>query len=335
MIEVKNLVKKYGVHPAVDHISFTVEKGHIVGFLGPNGAGKSTTMNMITGYISATEGTVSINGHDIYDEPEEAKKSIGYLPELPPLYPNMKVREYLNFVADLKGVARKDKKEMVDDIIKKVRLEEYANRLIRQLSKGYKQRVGLAQAIVGYPELLILDEPTVGLDPLQIIEIRDLIKELAKNHTIILSSHILQEVNAVCDTIIIINKGKLLVNDKTENLGKYISGTQGLQLQVKGDKEKVDGVLTGIPEIKKIQYKDTAEAGTVELTLFTEEDVDIREKLFMAMSAAGCQILMMKDEEVTLENIFLQITKEDNQNTAKVKKVLVQKEEVEENVSDL
>ena len=245
----------------------------------------------------------------------------------------------------------------MEDIIKKVRLEDYANRLIRQLSKGYKQRVGLAQAIVGYPELLILDEPTVGLDPLQIIEIRDLIKELAKNHTIILSSHILQEVNAVCDTIIIINKGKLLVNDKTENLGKYISGTHGLQLQVKGSKETVDGVLTGIPEITKIQYKDTAEAGTVTLTLFTEDDADIREKLFMAMSAAGCQILMMKDEEVTLESIFLQITKEDNQNTTKVKKVLVQeaqneqekqdetdeeeteeqeeKEEVEEHVGDL
>ncbi len=322
LIEAKNLVKRYGVHTAVDHISFTVEKGHIVGFLGPNGAGKSTTMNMITGYISATEGSITINGHDIYDEPEEAKKCIGYLPELPPVYPGMTVREYLNFVADLKGVGKKEKQAMVDGIIKRVRLEEYENRLIKQLSKGYKQRVGLAQAIVGYPEVLILDEPTVGLDPIQIIEIRDLIKELAKEHTIILSSHILQEVSAVCDTIMIINKGKLLVNDKTENLSKYIDGAQGLQLQIKGDKTVINETLKSIPEITKAVYKKTDSEDATELTIFTRENVDVREKLFMAMSAAKCQILMMKDEEVTLESIFLQITKEDDKQTKRVKKVL-------------
>ena len=309
MIEAKGLVKKYDNHLAVDHLSFTIEKGHIVGFLGPNGAGKSTTMNMITGYISATEGTVSINGHDIYEEPQEAKKSIGYLPELPPLYQNMKVREYLLFVAELKGVARSEKKAMVEEIIKKVHLEEYANRLIKQLSKGYKQRVGLAQAIVGYPEVLILDEPTVGLDPLQIIEIRELIKELAKQHTIILSSHIMQEISAVCDTVMIINKGKLLVNDKTENLSKYITVSKGLMLEVVGDKDVINETLKVIPEITKVIFKKTEEGAPAALTVYAEEGTDIRAKLFPALSAVNCQILTMKDEEMTLEDIFLQLTK--------------------------
>ena len=309
MIEAKGLVKKYDNHLAVDHLSFTIEKGHIVGFLGPNGAGKSTTMNMITGYISATEGTVSINGHDIYEEPQEAKKSIGYLPELPPLYQNMKVREYLLFVAELKGVARSEKKAMVEEIIKKVHLEEYANRLIKQLSKGYKQRVGLAQAIVGYPEVLILDDPTVGLDPLQIIEIRELIKELAKQHTIILSSHIMQEISAVCDTVMIINKGKLLVNDKTENLSKYITVSKGLMLEVVGDKDVINETLKVIPEITKVIFKKTEEGAPAALTVYAEEGTDIRAKLFPALSAVNCQILTMKDEEMTLEDIFLQLTK--------------------------
>ena len=309
MIEARGLVKRYDNHLAVDHLSFTIEKGHIVGFLGPNGAGKSTTMNMITGYIAATEGTVTINGHDIYEEPQEAKKSIGYLPELPPLYQNMKVREYLLFVAELKGVARSEKKAMVEEIIKRVHLEEYANRLIKQLSKGYKQRVGLAQAIVGYPEVLILDEPTVGLDPLQIIEIRELIKELAKKHTIILSSHIMQEISAVCDTVMIINKGKLLVNDKTENLSKYITVSKGLQLEVQGDKNVINETLKAIPEITKVVYKKSEEGMPVALTAYAEEGTDIRAKLFPALSAVNCQILTMKDEEMTLEDIFLQLTK--------------------------
>ena len=310
MIEAKGLVKRYDNHLAVDHLSFTIEKGHIVGFLGPNGAGKSTTMNMITGYISATEGTVTINGHDIYEEPQEAKKSIGYLPELPPVYPNMKVREYLLFVAELKGVPRSEKKEMVEEIIKRVHLEEYANRLIKQLSKGYKQRVGLAQAIVGYPEVLILDEPTVGLDPLQIIEIRELIKELAKKHTIILSSHIMQEISAVCDTVMIINKGKLLVNDKAENLSKYISVSKGLQLEVQGDKEAINEALKAIPEITKVVYKKTNEGAPVAFTAYAEDGTDIRAKIFPALVAVNAQILTMKDEEMTLEDIFLQLTRD-------------------------
>ena len=309
MIEARGLVKRYENHLAVDHLSFTIEKGHIVGFLGPNGAGKSTTMNMITGYISATEGTVTINGYDIYEEPQEAKKSIGYLPELPPVYPNMKVREYLLFVAELKGVARGERKAMVEEIIKRVHLEEYANRLIKQLSKGYKQRVGLAQAIVGYPEVLILDEPTVGLDPLQIIEIRELIKELAKKHTIILSSHIMQEISAVCDTVMIINKGKLLVNDKTENLSKYITVSKGLQLEVMGDKNVINEALKAIPEITKVVYKKTEEGTPIAFTVYAEEGVDIRAMLFPALLAVNAQILTMKDEEMTLEDIFLQLTK--------------------------
>ena len=312
MIEAKGLVKRYDNHLAVDHLSFTIEKGHIVGFLGPNGAGKSTTMNMITGYIAATEGTVTINGHDIYEEPQEAKRCIGYLPELPPLYQNMKVREYLLFVAELKGVARSERSGMVEEIIRKVHLEEYANRLIRQLSKGYKQRVGLAQAIVGYPEVLILDEPTVGLDPLQIIEIRELIKELAKSHTIILSSHIMQEISAVCDTVMIINKGKLLVNDKTENLAQYISVSKGLQMEVQGDPDTIRATVAAIPEITNVVYKETLEGMPVAFTAYADEGTDIRAKLFPALSAANAFILTMKEEEMTLEDIFLQLTKTSN-----------------------
>ena len=221
MIEVKDLVKKYDNHLAVDHLTFTVLQGQILGFLGPNGAGKSTTMNIITGYISATSGSVSINGHDIYEEPEEAKKSIGYLPEQPPVYMDMKVKEYLEFVAELKSVPRKDRSVQVEAALEKTGTKEVEGRLIKHLSKGYRQRVGIAQAIIGNPEVIILDEPTVGLDPMQIIEIRELMKELAKEHTVILSSHILSEISAVCDTVLIINKGKLVVTDTVEILPKH------------------------------------------------------------------------------------------------------------------
>ena len=335
MIEAKGLVKRYDNHLAVDHLSFTIEKGHIVGFLGPNGAGKSTTMNMITGYIAATEGTVTINGHDIYEEPQEAKKCIGYLPELPPLYQNMKVREYLLFVAELKGVARDEKEAMVEEIIQRVHLEEYANRLIKQLSKGYKQRVGLAQAIVGYPEVLILDEPTVGLDPLQIIEIRELIKELAKSHTIILSSHIMQEISAVCDTVMIINKGKLLVNDKTENLSQYISVSKGLQMEVQGDPEVIRTTLASVPEITNVVYKETLEGMPVSFTAYAEEGTDVRAKLFPALSAVNAFILTMKEEEMTLEDIFLQLTKNHNEKIAEEAGQEAEKTDVEtENVAE-
>ncbi len=314
MIEVNNLVKRFGDHLAVDNLSFTVEKGQILGFLGPNGAGKSTTMNIVTGYISATEGSVIINGHDIFDEPEEAKKCIGYLPELPPLYQDMTVKEYLNFVADLKMVKKSEKNKMIAKIIGMTKIADVSERLIKQLSKGFKQRVGLAQAMMGFPDVLILDEPTVGLDPMQIIEIRDLIKRLSKDHTIILSSHILSEVSAVCDTVMIINKGKLIVSDTPDNLSKHIGGSNGLHLQIKGDKEKINAALSDIEEITKIDYESGAKDGIITLTAYCSEDNDIREAVFYALSDARCPILNMQSSNMSLEDIFLEVTQSKGRN---------------------
>ncbi|WP_051685030.1 ABC transporter ATP-binding protein [Clostridium sp. KNHs205] len=310
MIEVKNLVKKYGEHLAVDDLSFTLEKGQILGFLGPNGAGKSTTMNILTGYISATEGTVVINGHDIFDEPEEAKKCIGYLPELPPLYQDMTVREYLNFVADIKSVKKNEKRQMIDRIMRMTKITEVSERLIKQLSKGYKQRVGLAQAIVGFPEVIILDEPTVGLDPMQIIEIRDLIKELSKKHTIILSSHILSEISAICDQVMIINKGRLIVSDTPDNLSRHIGGSTGLHLEVKGEKDTVKKALENITEITKLEFDKNSKEGMVKLSAFSREESDIREAVFYALSDARCPIYEMHTSNMSLEDIFLELTQE-------------------------
>ncbi len=247
MIEIKNLVKKYGSHVAVDDISFTVEPGKIYGFLGPNGAGKSTTMNMITGYIGNTSGSIVINGHDILAEPEEAKACIGYLPEIPPLYVDMTVMEYLKFVAELKKIPKEERAEATEEAIKLTKLEDVEERMIKNLSKGYKQRVGLAQAILGLPEIIILDEPTVGLDPVQIIEIRELIKELGKEHTVILSSHILSEIQAVCDYVFIISKGKLVASDTTENLLKSVSREdESAELTIKGALKDIEKVLEKI-----------------------------------------------------------------------------------------
>lgn len=311
MIEVKSLVKKYGNHVAVDGLSFIVEKGQVLGFLGPNGAGKSTTMNMITGYISATEGSVSINGIDIYDEPEEAKKHIGYLPELPPVYPDMTVDEYLYFVAEIKKVEKKNRKSMLDEIKNRTQIEEVSGRLIKHLSKGFKQRVGLAQAIIGYPEVLVLDEPTVGLDPMQIIEIRDLIRELARKHTIILSSHILSEVSAICDTVMIINKGKLVVADQPENLSKHIAANSGIHMQVKGEQEVVNHICQSVQGVTKVDFLKNIEEGLLSLTVYPSADVDIRGELFLAFANAGCPIYEMHSSTVSLEEIFLEVTKED------------------------
>lgn len=308
MIEVKNLSKRYGNHLAVDNLSFTVEKGQVLGFLGPNGAGKTTTMNIITGYISATEGSVTVNGLDVFEEPEEVKKMIGYLPEFPPLYPDMTVREYLSFVADIKKVAKADKNKMIADIMDSTMITPMADRLIKHLSKGYKQRVGLAQAIMGYPELIILDEPTVGLDPKQIIEIRDLIKKLSENHTVILSSHIMQEVSAVCDTVMIIDKGKLLLSDKPENLSERLGATGGLKLTVKGDKETVLNALSGISRISKIKEEESASEDSMDLTVYCEEKEDIREEVFYAMCKANTPILEMQSIRMSLEDIFLKVT---------------------------
>lgn len=244
MIEIKNLVKKYGNHVAVDDISFTLEPGKIYGFLGPNGAGKSTTMNIITGYIGNTSGNVIINGHDILAEPEAAKACIGYLPELPPLYVDMTVMEYLQFVAELKKIAKEKREEAIEKAIQMTKLEDVKERMIKNLSKGYKQRVGFAQAILGFPKVIILDEPTVGLDPMQIIEIRDLIKELGKEHTVILSSHILSEIQAVCDYVFIISKGKLVASDTTENLLKTMSKKdETAELVIKGSLEEIEKLM--------------------------------------------------------------------------------------------
>ena len=310
MIEVNNLVKRYGDHTAVDHLSFKIEKGKIYGFLGPNGAGKSTTMNMITGYIASTEGTVSIDGHDILEEPEKAKKCIGYLPEMPPLYFDMTVLEYMNFVADLKKIPKAEKKSMVEEVMDMVKISDMRNRLIKNLSKGYRQRVGLAQAILGYPEVIILDEPTVGLDPKQIIEIRDLIKSLKKKHTVILSSHILSEVSAVCDYVLIISHGKLVASDTPDNLGKLAAGSNNLSLIVKGDKDKIRILLNQIPDIKEISIESSKDQEGWSIKLSTEENTDIREEIFYKMAENHYPILEMQSKKVSLEEIFLELTED-------------------------
>ncbi len=311
MIEVKNLVKRYGNHTAVDDLSFTVEKGQVLGFLGPNGAGKSTTMNIITGYISATEGTVTINGLDVFEEPEEVKKMIGYLPEFPPLYTDMTVREYLDFVADIKRVKKSEKSQMISDVMDSTKITQMADRLIKHLSKGYKQRVGLAQAIMGYPELIILDEPTVGLDPKQIIEIRDLIRELSKNHTIILSSHIMQEVSAVCDIVMIIDKGKLIVSDKPENLSEHLGATGAMKLSVKGDKDKIIAALNKLDRVTRVEELTQTTEDVIDLTLYFGEKDDIREEVFYAMCEKKTPILEMQTIRMSLEDIFLKVTNQE------------------------
>lgn len=308
MIEVKNLVKRYGDHTAVDHLSFQIEKGKIYGFLGPNGAGKSTTMNMITGYIASTEGTVSIDGHDILEEPEKAKKCIGYLPEQPPLYFDMTVLEYLKFAADLKKIPKDKKNEMIQEVMDTVKITDMKNRLIKNLSKGYRQRVGLAQAILGYPDVIILDEPTVGLDPKQIIEIRDLIKNLKKKHTVILSSHILSEVSAVCDYVLIISHGRLVASDTPDNLSKLAAGSNNLSLIVKGEKESIRQLLSEIPGVKTITVNSAENEKGWRVKLSTEESTDIREEVFYKMAENHYPILEMQSEKVSLEEIFLELT---------------------------
>ena len=311
MIEVNNLVKKYGDHTAVDHLSFKIEKGKIYGFLGPNGAGKSTTMNMITGYIASTEGTVTIDGHDILDEPEEAKKCIGYLPEQPPLYFDMTVLEYMKFVADLKKIPKDKKASMIEEVMDMVKISDMRNRLIKNLSKGYRQRVGLAEAIMGYPEVIILDEPTVGLDPKQIIEIRTLIKNLKKKHTVILSSHILSEVSAVCDYVLIISHGKLVASDTPENLGKLAEGSNTLDMLIKSDKTAIEQGLKEIEGIDTVSLKHDDKQNLWNVNISTEEQNDVRESVFYKMAQLNCPIYEMKSKKVSLEEIFLELTASD------------------------
>ena len=307
MIEVRNLVKKYGNHLAVDHLDFTIEEGHIYGFLGPNGAGKSTTMNIMTGYLGATEGRVLINGHDILKEPEEAKKHIGYLPEIPPLYTEMTVREYMEFAAELKRIPKNKREESINEVEKLVKIKDVESRLIKNLSKGYRQRVGLAQAVLGFPEIIILDEPSVGLDPKQIIEIRELIRKLAKKHTVILSSHILAEVREVCDYIMIISGGKLVASDTTENLETMMSGKGQIEIEAKASKEEMDHVLHTTNKIKEVRYRTSA-SGVTTAHITAKGGEDIREELFLAFSHADIPLLTLNQNKTTLEEIFLELT---------------------------
>lgn len=319
MIEVENLTKKYGSHVAVDNLSFRVERGMIYGFLGPNGAGKSTTMNMMTGYIAATSGTVKINGYDILKNPEQAKKSIGYLPELPPVYPDMTVYEYLKFVAELKKVKKNERQAQIEDVMKQTQIEDVKGRLIKNLSKGYKQRVGLAQAIIGYPEVIILDEPTVGLDPKQIIEIRELIRELAKKHTIILSSHILSEVSAVCDHIMIISKGKLVASDTPEGLMTLLKGGRQMKLSLLGEQSKVEELLRSMESVKDFSIQPPRAEGMVSVNIRTEDTEDIRVELFHRLAAADMPIMELSLSEKSLEDVFLELTgEEDKENEGNI-----------------
>lgn len=307
MIEVSSLTKKYGVHTAVNNLSFSIEEGHIYGFLGPNGAGKSTTMNIMTGCLAATSGKVTIDGFDIFEEPVKAKGRIGYLPEQPPLYPDMTPKEYLLFVAEAKGIDKSQIKSQVEDAMQKTQITDVANRLIKNLSKGYKQRVGIAQALLGNPSTIILDEPTVGLDPNQIIEIRSLITELGKNHTIILSSHILSEVQAVCDRIMIISKGNLVANDTPEKLEELFAGKVQMDLTVKGDVSDVLSVLNQIDGISVVSSSQVQKYTNVVVSFLSENDVS--ENVFFAFANAGLPIVRMNTEKASLEDIFIELTK--------------------------
>lgn len=313
MIEISNLTKRYGQIKAVNNLNFTVEKGEILGFLGPNGAGKSTTMNIITGYLPSSEGTVKVCGYDIMEDPKEVKKRIGYLPEQPPVYMDMTVRDYLDFVADLKMVDKNHKKSQLSDIMELVKITDHRNRLIKNLSKGYKQRVGLAQALVGSPEVLILDEPTVGLDPKQIIEIRKLIKALGKEHTIILSSHILPEVSAVCERVVIINKGEIAAIDTPENLSKGFGTASRLLVTVAGPR---NSIVSAIKEIYGVKYVEPGVDKDKELLSYvveSDKEIDIRKPLFFAMARLGFPIIELKSLDMTLEDIFLQIVTQEKE----------------------
>ena len=310
MIEVRNLTKKYGDHFAVQDISFSLEKGKIYGLLGPNGAGKSTTMNIMTGYIAATSGEVIIEGHDIFKEAEEAKKHIGYLPEIPPLYMDMTVWEYLFTVADLKGVPKSERKSMIGDVMEKVMITNMKDRMIKNLSKGYKQRVGIAQTLIGNPDIIILDEPTVGLDPKQIIEIRTLIKQLGEDHTVLISSHILSEIGAVCDHVVIINKGHLVVSDSTENLEKLFKGQDILCLSAQGELEKIQNILREFPALSIADMKEAEEAETYRFQLKVQDQADYRKQLFFRFAEAGIPLLEISRAGMSLEDIFLEITEE-------------------------
>ena len=308
MIKVENLTKKYGNHLAVNKLSFEVQKGQIYGFLGPNGAGKTTTMNMMTGYLAATSGTVTINGYDMSTQPEQAKKCIGYLPEIPPLYPDMTVLEYLRFVAELKKVPKSERDEQLQEMMKMVGIDDVKMRLIKNLSKGYKQRVGLAGAVIGYPEVIILDEPMVGLDPKQIMEIRALIKKLSEQHTILLSSHILSEISTICDHILIIANGALVASDSPEGLQKLMDKSTEIEITALGTKEKAKEILDKIELVQSYTLEEAVEENGITLKVITKDNADIRKELSVALTNADMPVLSMKKIEKSLEDIFLQLT---------------------------
>lgn len=319
MIEVQNLTKRYGSHLAVNDISFTVDEGEVVGFLGPNGAGKSTTMNILTGYLSASSGSAKINGFDILENPNQAKASIGYLPEQPPLYLDMTVREYLDFMYDLKK-CKLSRQTHIAEICRLVKIDGVYGRLIKNLSKGYRQRVGVAQALIGNPPVLILDEPTVGLDPNQIIEIRTLIKNLGKHHTVILSSHILQEIEAVCDRIIIINQGQLVADDTAAELTKRYSSDRRLLVRIAGGEEDAYALLTRVPGVEQVASLGEKEPGVFEFAVTPKEGEDVRREISTSLAARNWAIMGMRSMEMTLEDVFVSLTRENLPSLRKSKK---------------
>ena len=329
MIEITNLTKTFGKRKAVDDISFRVEKGEVVGFLGPNGAGKTTTMSMITGFLSYTEGSIKVDGLEVVEHPDEVKKKIGYLPEQPPLYLDMTVTEYLDFVYQLKK-ATAEKNRHLREVMDMVRITDVRGRLIRNLSKGYKQRVGLAQALIGNPEILILDEPTVGLDPKQIIEIRNVIKELGKQRTVILSSHILPEVSAVCERVVIINKGKIVAEDTTENLSKSTAGKMEYTIRICGDRGSILSAVSSVEGVKQAKELGVKEPGTIDVVVTGDQSFDFRRPLFNVLAQKGLPIYMMKSNDMSLEDIFIKLT----QDSAGAAKKAV-KREVKQNEGNL
>ena len=307
MIEVKNVTKKYGIFTAVDNITFNVKDGEVVGLLGQNGAGKSTTMNMITGFIEPTEGTIIVNGFDIMKKSLKAKKQIGYMPENVPLYPELTVKEFVSYMAELKLVGRKERKQEVENAIKETGLEEVKNKLIRNLSRGYKQRVSMAGALVGNPEVLILDEPTVGLDPKQIIEIRNLIKNLGKKHTVILSSHILSEISQICERVVILNKGKIVAIDTPENLEEKTKEQNVLFVTVEDKEEKMSSLKEKITDIEKLEMIKDNEDGTKQYKIVSKSEKDIRKALFDTLPKEGITIFELKKAETSLEDAFIKL----------------------------
>ncbi len=330
MIQVSNLTKKYGKNVAVDNVSFTIEKGHIYGLLGPNGAGKSTTMNMITGYISSTSGTITIDGHDVVKEPEQARKLLGYLPELPPLYMDMTVYEYLKFVAQLKKIKRKERIEQVEKAIEQMKLEKVADRLIANLSKGYRQRVGFAQALIGDPQILILDEPSVGLDPKQIIEMRELIEELGQNRTVILSSHIMQEISAVCDHILIISHGKLIASGTVEELVAMSEHGEKLEVTIEGDKELLEDLFSQIDCVESVKITEHSGVATANVVM-NKGAKDIRKDVYTYFKDKNASILNMNLVKTTLEDIFLELTmKADKEENIEDEELITTDENIQE-----